>query len=240
MALFSTFNGFTSGSGGVPTRSLLFDPASATTFSITDTNFGSFNRAQFAISFWYKRSVTSAIKGLYIKGVAPKTFGIFFTAADKIDFSTSSDNATNTGHLVSNGTFTDTASWHHILAYYDSANGTANNRMRIWHDGSEITSFATRVNPSSAVVSTPSNDVDIGGIDGANILTGNIYQPAFFSGFLPDISMVYNSGHPLDVTSVQNLWSLLNTNASDALTKDYILTPSWTNANVTKSTDIPT
>ena len=51
------------------------------------------------------------------------------------------------GNLTTNQKLRDTASWYHIVQVYDSANATAGNRMRLYINGVEVTSFSTDTNP---------------------------------------------------------------------------------------------
>jgi len=52
------------------------------------------------------------------------------------------------GRLVPNQKLRDPGAWYHLVAVFDSGNGTAGNRMRLYLNGSEITSFATDSNPN--------------------------------------------------------------------------------------------
>ena len=52
------------------------------------------------------------------------------------------------GRLVPSQKLRDPSSWYHLVAVFDSGNATAGNRMRLYLNGSEITSFATDSNPS--------------------------------------------------------------------------------------------
>lgn len=51
------------------------------------------------------------------------------------------------GELLSNRLFRDSSSWYHIFYIFDSTQTTANNRMRLWINGIEETSFSSRTNP---------------------------------------------------------------------------------------------
>ena len=55
------------------------------------------------------------------------------------------------GQLTTNRLFRDVSSWYHIVIAYDSANSTAGNRMRMYVNSVEETSFATDTNPSSGL-----------------------------------------------------------------------------------------
>jgi hypothetical protein len=56
--------------------------------------------------------------------------------------------SSETGVLLTNQLFRDPAAWYHFVLTYDSGNGTAGNRMRMYVNGTEVTSFATDTNPT--------------------------------------------------------------------------------------------
>ncbi len=51
--------------------------------------------------------------------------------------------------LLTNRLFRDTNAWYHIVVRQDTDNGTADDRVRLYVNGVQETSFATRTNPSS-------------------------------------------------------------------------------------------
>lgn len=223
---------------GLPSLSLSMASASTKYLSISNANFGAYNHAKFAISMWFKRASTGSVQYLYSHAGVSRSFRLFITAADKLDFSTTVTGTSTDGHLVTTATYTDT-NWHHLLVYYDSANGTGGDRMRMWVDGSEISAFDTDVNPTAAVQNT-SEDLAVGSntSGGATTWDGLLYQVAFFSGTLPNISLLYNSGHPVNIVGATGLWSSLDVDG--AVTHDGVLSSSWTNNNtVTSSSTIP-
>jgi hypothetical protein len=52
----------------------------------------------------------------------------------------------NTNWLVTSQVFRDPSSWYHIVVAMDSTNATANNRLRLYVNGVEVTAFSTRNN----------------------------------------------------------------------------------------------
>ena len=52
------------------------------------------------------------------------------------------------GTLLTNRFFRDPTAWMHILVVVDTTDGTADDRQKIFINGSQETSFATRTNPS--------------------------------------------------------------------------------------------
>jgi len=87
---------------------------------------------------------------------------------------------TNTGILKTNRLFRDTAAWYHIVITYDSANVTAGDRMKMYINGVEETSFATDTNPpqdtASYINSAVQNNI---GYDTYGLATS-----AYFGGVL--------------------------------------------------------
>jgi len=224
-----------------PTHSLDFESGSSQYLSISSANWGAYNRSKYAYSIWVKKETGSgADMTIFQKGDngTKREFDISFQGAGELDIRSYVSNAIN-GRLLTNTTYTSTSAWYHIYYQFDSSASSAD-RMRLWVDGGEVTSFATDTNPTSAT-STDTGIVNIGASGSpSQFFDGLIYQPAFFSGTLPTIGQVYNAGDPLDVSGLPGLWSLLNTNATDASEDDYVLASNWTNVNtVIKSTTIP-
>lgn len=206
---------------------------------MSDANFGSYNRAMFSFSTWFKRAGVGATIGLISHGSgANKSWEIRFTAADKIQISTNSAASTADGNLITTATYSDTASYHHLLFRFDSANATAGDRMRLWIDGSEVTTFDTDTNPTTSVYDTP-DDVYVGALGGSNTFNGLIYQATIFSGVLPSISSLYNAGSKRPILLTPAVQSLLDVNGGSVIT-DAARVANWTNLNtVTASATIP-
>lgn len=230
----------------LPTHSIDFEKTTGQRLSISDANFGAYDRAKFAISLWFKRESIGSTMYLYGKGIdsaANTAFRIGFTSGNKIDIITTDDGdiSTPNGRLITTAAYTDTASWHHLLFHYDSANATAGNRMRLWIDEVEVTAFDTDTNPSAAVFDdtrsmffASDDDPTTNGFDGL------LYQGAFFSGSLPGISEVNNAGHPMYIQGLAGLHSLLSV-AGGSVVADEILAADWTNTGAASaSTTIPT
>jgi len=244
MALFSTRLGIlaSGGGGNIPTRSLDFESSSSQQLSMSSANFGAFNRDKGTFSLWLKVE-SAAILGRNTpvwekgQGSSNKSFRLGFNDASAFFLEISTNGNTWDGLLVTNATYS-IGTYRHIKCLYDLQNSTANNRLRIWVNGSEISSFSSRTNPPQVSLFNSNDTVQIGG--GPGDYDGLIYQPAYFSGMDVDIANLYNAGQPRDVTQLSGLYSLLQTTATGDLTDDYILAANWTNVNgVMKSTDVP-
>lgn len=213
----------------VPKSSIDFEASSSQYLELSNANFGSYDHAKFALSVWVKRESTGALMPIVAKRTGGNEFQLIFESAGNITLRTF--DASN-GEIKTTATYNSTSVWYHILAHYDGNNATAGDRMRLWVDGTEITSFATDTNPNGAVASA-GGSVRIGGFS-SSYFDGLIYQPAFFSGSLPAIGSVYNAGAPMDISGLTGLHSLLSCKWGD-ITKDQILAANWTNNNAAVS-----
>ena len=224
----------------LPTKSHLFTAANSEYLSMSDADYGVFDYDKYAYSVYYKRaSIPTSFPTIIRIGGATGSFFMRFESSRRIDIASYNSAGSLDGRLVTTATYTDTTNWHHILVYIDSANATAGDRMRLWHDGVEVTAFDADTNPSGAR-ETPVGGITIGyGNLSSQYFDGKLYQPTFFSGSLPSIGDVYDGGSPKDVSGLTEAYSLLDPDTS--VTSDSILSADWTDNNtVTLSTDIPT
>ena len=109
------------------------------------------NRDAWTLSLWIKRcnlGTYQSIYGIYADANNQENFG--FDDSDRF-FWQLYQSGSAVGQLTSNRVFKDTSAWYHIVAVYDSANSTAGNRMRLYINSVEETSFATDINPSSGL-----------------------------------------------------------------------------------------
>lgn len=230
------------GSSGVPTQSISLVNASNQFMSMSDANFGVYNKAKFAVSTWIKKTTASGLAfGIMCQmgAAGQRAFTISINASDKINIRTYVDGTNIDGELLTTATYTATT-YYHILFWYDSANATAGDRMRLWVNGVEVTAFDVDTNPSAAIFDSTSN-VAVGASSsaGASAADGLIYQHTFVSGSLPTIGQVYNAGAPLSITGLTGLFSVLDV-AGGAVTHDGVLATAWTNNNTaTASSTIP-
>ena len=108
-------------------------------------------RTKWTTSFWVKRCATGAehtIFGSYLDN--DNKDKIAFDSSNRLQFASfQAAGYSNGGNLVTNRTFVDCNAWYHIVCRWDTSNATADNRMKIWVNGVEETSFSSRTNPSS-------------------------------------------------------------------------------------------
>jgi len=101
---------------------------------------GAGNKKTFTISLWLKRCTLGARQDIWsfnqdvpVTFMSDNTLRVFLFGATA---------------LQTNRTFEDTSKWYHVLLRVDSTQSTADDRVRLYVDGDQITSFGTRNNPS--------------------------------------------------------------------------------------------
>jgi hypothetical protein len=107
------------------------------------------SRTTWTISTWVKRgSLGSSLSSNIFNGIIDTSneTQLLFTT-DSIEFYDYSS-ASRTGTLFTNAKYRDTSAWYHIVAVWDTTNATAGDRMRLYVNGVEETSFATDTQPS--------------------------------------------------------------------------------------------
>lgn len=219
-------------------NSLLFN-GSSQYLSMAEADFGGYDNAQFAfIASVNADSLSTSESVIFGKGDGGTNieYQLSVTNNGAVRFYGSGFNLTTNNSIVAAG------SWYAIMVHYDSANGTPNDRLRMWVNNSEITTFASRTNPSSGV-SVQGGDARIGlsqnGSSGF-YFDGKIYAPALTSGALPSAAAVFDgtSGKLKNLSGLTGLYSFIP--ATTNVVSDDVLATDWTNnGGVTLSTDKP-
>jgi hypothetical protein len=146
------------------------------------------NRKTWTWSGWFKRGALGTGQVLF-KGGTTGVNGwsslvmLQFTTADVLRV-----NSNNDLFLVTSQVFRDPSAWYHIVLLCDTTQATATNRLRLFVNGSEITSFSTdgrstyiSQNSDSAIDNTVSHEMGRNGTDG-NYLDGYLTEVNFIDG----------------------------------------------------------
>ena len=112
------------------------------------------NTKTFTWAGWVKRDKYGGYQTIFghVSGGSGQHYIDF--GSDKIRFTRYV--SSNEAALETTAKFRDTG-WYHIVAVWDTTNSTANDRLRLYVNGEQITDFSTRVNPSqnySGVINT--------------------------------------------------------------------------------------
>ena len=163
-------------------NSLRFNRGSSDSLSDTQT---SGNRRTWTFSTWVKKctngnGVTGAIHGL-MSALTSDYDGIHFhnTDAFRVYF-----NGTSSGLLVTNRLFRDNSAFYHTVVAVDTTQGTASNRVKIYINGVQETSFSTETYPSQNYDTfyNVSNTARVGRVEGSFYLDGYMSEVCWIDG----------------------------------------------------------
>ena len=126
-------------------RSLRYGRVANTYLARTNSSNG--NRKTWTYSFWMKRTVDSTEQYLFYNGPASGTpyFDARFEQNShelQIADYTPAGSPTRPIQFITNRKFRDPSSWYHIICIWDKDNGTTSQKMRVWVNGEEESSFA--------------------------------------------------------------------------------------------------
>ncbi|MAK52173.1 SPRY domain-containing protein [Marinobacter sp.] len=186
-------------------NSCMFDAAS--NVSLTRTPSGASNRKTFTVSVWVKRCVLTDASGNNTYGQRIFNAGASGSAFFDIKWSGSGDTeGANRLHIReysssaeqieywTNRTFEDTSKWYHILLQVDTTQSTSTDRIKLYVDGDQITSWYRSNAPSQDFDTLVNSTVlhNIGRFTGAtsnnlsgyltefNLVDGSIVAPSTF------------------------------------------------------------
>ena len=108
------------------------------------------NTTAFTLSFWVKRGKLGSQQQLVLPGLGGSGVvqgNIEFLSDDTIHYWGYNGSAM-VFELTTTQVFRDPAAWYHIVALWDSANATSSSRVRLYVNGSQVSSFSTATYPS--------------------------------------------------------------------------------------------
>jgi hypothetical protein len=122
-------------------RSLRFNSADSAYLNRTPSSAG--NRKTWTWSNWIKRSALSGSTRdwIFIGGNTASDTGIIFIGFKQNDDLLVGTN--NTDLLLTDAVFRDLSAWMHIVVAFDTTQSTASDRLKVYVNGVEITSFST-------------------------------------------------------------------------------------------------
>ena len=124
---------------------------------------------KFSVSCWVKLSNLGVQRSLWGLGATSGATGLSvrFQDDDTLDFFDYNGSGNNFGYST-NQVFRDVSAWSHFLFAVDTEQSTAHNRVRIYHNGTEIEKTNLTDNPGD-----PSEDADLTIADGHTFKVGD-------------------------------------------------------------------
>ena len=172
-------------------RSLVFNSASGSHLTRTPSSAG--NRKKWTFSCWIKRS---ELGGSGFNAGEQRIFGgdanashIFFSSGETIRWDLSPESSGSaSATLTTNRLMRDHINWFHLVCALDTDESTADNRMRMYINGVEETSFDTRNNPSSGLSNNAINAASLHTIGRRTSAQGS--DGMKFDGYIAEINFI--------------------------------------------------
>ena len=155
----------------------------ATTY-LHRTPSGAGDLRKWTFATWIKRGVLSVEEAIITWfGSGSEYTQLRWQGADTINFA-QHDGSGYTGRLNTNAVFKDPGAWYHLVCVWDTDNAAAGDRMRLYINGVEETSFSTDTNPALNLDSyaNSTNQLTIGSKGAANYFTGSMAHTHFCDG----------------------------------------------------------
>ena len=147
---------FTTPSGYQIQRSLRFRSSASAYLNRTPASAG--NRQIFTISAWVKRGKLTTSSGIFGAGATSANEDRFIFAANDTLLFDSYIPGTNF-NLNSTAVYRDPAAWYHVIGAVDTTQATASNRVKLYVNGTQITSFVTATYPAQNANCNINNNV---------------------------------------------------------------------------------
>ena len=166
-------------------RSVKFNNADGQVLQRTPSSAG--NRKKWTFSAWIKRSKLEAEQRIF--GGKANASHIYFASNDELTWDLANDgSSSSSGNLNTHQVFRDISGWYHLVCALDTDESTANNRMRMYINGTELTGFGTRTNPSSGYATNAINDTSLHTIGRRTSDQGS--DGMRFDGYMAEINFI--------------------------------------------------
>ena len=144
MSIIIPSNSIVSGGFSVD-NSCRFDDGSSDTMS--RDNGTPTNLKKFSISLWFKRTEPGLNKYLITGFDTEDNRALLQFSSDQLLFQNQTGGSNNT-IIKSNAVFRDSSAWYHFCIIVDTTQGTDTNRVKMYVNGSQVTSLASSTYPS--------------------------------------------------------------------------------------------
>jgi hypothetical protein len=167
------------GAGYQIERSLRFNSADTANLNRTPGSAGS--ASLWTWSGWVKRGSLASSQTLFSAGSSTAGTGFRFTSGDSLEVYRYNGSAFNY-RLITTQVFRDPSAWYSIVIAFDSGQGTASNRLKIYVNGVEVTIFSTATYPTASYS-------EVNGLFAHRI--GASYVPnEYLNGYLTEINWI--------------------------------------------------
>ena len=120
------------------------------------------NRRTWTWSGWFKRSNLGAFQDIFISGSNASgqlSSQFSWNSSDGITLYGAVSGASADYYLVTNALFRDPSAWYHLVLAVDTTQGTNSNRIKLYVNGEQVTSFSSETYPSQNYDTAVNNNV---------------------------------------------------------------------------------
>lgn len=164
---------------------------------LTQTPSSTGNRTTWTFSAWAKRTNgTGSIGGptysqmIFSNGGTVYGDQIFFSNNGSFKFAI---NGETSGVMESGVTFTNTSKWYHLVLSVDTRQATSSDRVKMWVDGEEVTTFSRLTYPSQNYqtdIGSDNNQQVIGTLRRGPSQTNTVDNNYLYDGYLSEFNFV--------------------------------------------------
>ena len=143
------------------------------------------NRKTFTLSFWMKRSKVGTNQKVFTAGSSGTEAGVQFSGGtDNNALQIYEYQGSNIFGITTSRQFRDINSWYHIVVAFDTTQSTASDRVKLYVNGVQETSFSSASYPSQNYDTLFNNS---GTVNTVGFLNGH---SAYFDGYLTHVALV--------------------------------------------------
>ena len=160
-------------------NSLRFDDSGIDSLTRTQT---AGNRRTFTLSFWVKRSELGSDEAIFNINNGTNPYArIYFN--DNGSFHIDDYDGSQDTDLRTTRFFRDVSAWYHIVIAYDTTQSTASNRIKLYVNGVQETSFSTETYPAQNFDTEYNNNSQV-------LEIGDFANGDSFNGYLSEVIMI--------------------------------------------------
>jgi hypothetical protein len=192
MAILNNSNAISSGGYDI-NNSLRFRSSASAYLNRTPASAG--NRQIFTFSYWLKRGSISVDQQFYGIPSTVTTQGAHyrFNSTDNLRINDYTNGVSDQIYLVTTQVFRDPSAWYHIVLAVDTTQATSTNRVKLYVNGTQVTSFTTATYPSQ------NQNLAVNQALPTYIGYGDSGSGGYFDGYMTDINFI--SGQALTPSS---------------------------------------
>ena len=135
-------------------RSIRFNSADSAYLSRTPGTAS--NRTTYTFSCWAKRATLTVRQMVFSATNVSDADALYFHEDNTLRFNQKDGLDSN---LITTQVFRDASAWYHLLVSVDTTQGTSSNRIKLYVNGTQITTFSTATYPSSSYTGGVNNTV---------------------------------------------------------------------------------